>query len=404
MSAAGAFTDAVNRVRSEGRYRVFADLERIAGRFPVARNHGPGPDEVVVWCSNDYLGQGQNKTVIEAGVSAIRKMGSGSGGTRNISGSHHLHVELEAELASLHGKEAALLFTSGYVSNSATLSTIGKILPDCIIFTDELNHASMIEGIRFSKCEKRIFQHNDLHDLEVQLKYADHDRPKLIAFESVYSMDGDIAPIAAICDLAEKYGAMTYLDEVHAVGMYGPNGGGISERDNVAGRITIIEGTLAKAFGCMGGYIAASSDIVDAIRSFASGFIFTTSIPPVVAGAALASVRYVREHDELRVRHQNRAERLKALLRNAGLPLMASSTHVVPVFAGCPVRAKQMTDMLMTDHGIYVQPINYPTVPRGTERLRLTPTPFHDDAMMDELVNALCEVYAATAPVSIAAE
>jgi len=387
------FRDAVAQVRAEGRYRVFANLERMAGQFPFARNQGAGPDKVVVWCSNDYLGQGQNPVVIEAGIEALGAMGSGSGGTRNISGTHRLIVDLEAELADLHGTSSALLFTSGYVSNSAALSTIGRLMPDCVILTDSLNHASMIEGIRFSKCEKRIFRHNDLGDLERHLAAVEPGRPKMIAFESVYSMDGDIAPISAICDLADRYGAMTYLDEVHAVGLYGPRGGGISERDGVASRLTIIEGTLAKAFGCMGGYIAADADVVDAIRSHASGFIFTTSLPPAVVGAALASIRYLKEHDELRQRHQERAARLKELLNDAGFPVMPSETHIVPVLVGCPVRAKAVTDLLMRDHGIYVQPINYPTVPKGTERLRLTPTPFHTDALMAELVDALRDVW-----------
>jgi 5-aminolevulinate synthase len=385
------FQNAVDEVREEGRYRVFADLERMAGEFPYARNHGPGPDRIVVWCSNDYLGQGQNQVVIEAACAAARKMGSGSGGTRNISGTHHLHVLLENSLADLHGKKAALLFTSGYVSNSATLSTVAKLMPGCIIFSDALNHASMIDGIRQAGCERRIWRHNDLEHLEELLAAADPEAPKLIAFESVYSMDGDVAPIAGICDLADRYNAMTYLDEVHAVGLYGKRGGGISERDGVAHRLTIIEGTLAKAFGCMGGYIAGSSALVDAVRSHAAGFIFTTSLPPAIAGAALASVEYLKAHDELRQHHQERAATLKKRLAAAGLPVMPSETHIVPLLVGCPVRAKQITDDLMVSHGIYVQPINYPTVPKGTERLRLTPTPFHDDILMGNLVEALLE-------------
>ncbi len=388
------FGQAVNRVRAEGRYRVFADLERKAGAFPRAHNHGAGPDEVIVWCSNDYLGQGQNPAVISALQRSAERMGAGSGGTRNISGTHHLHVLLEQELASLHGKEAALLFTSGYVSNSATLSTIGKLLPGCVILSDALNHASMIDGIRQSGCEKRIFRHNDLDDLEHKLAEIEPTRPKMVAFESLYSMDGDVSPIAKVCDLAERYGAMTYLDEVHAVGLYGAGGGGVSERDGVAHRLTVIEGTLGKAFGCMGGYIAGSRALVDAVRCHASGFIFTTSLPPAIVGAALESVRYLRTHDELRQQHQARAARLKSLLEAAGLPLMPSETHIVPVLVGCPVKAKEITDRLLLHHGIYVQPINYPTVPKGTERLRLTPSPLHDDAMMDDLVAALVQVFA----------
>jgi len=391
------FADFVGSVKAEGRYRVFANLERLAGEFPYARNHGPGPERVVVWCSNDYLGQAQNPVVLRALVEAALTMGAGSGGTRNISGTHCLHVALERELAQMHDKEAALLFTSGYVSNSATLSTLAKLLPRCVILSDAHNHASMIDGIRQSACEKRIFGHNDLVHLEELLWSIEPDRPKLIAFESVYSMDGDIAPIAAICDLAEKYKAMTYLDEVHAVGLYGPHGGGISERDGLASRVTVIEGTLAKAFGCMGGYIAGSSALVDAVRSAASGFIFTTSLPPAIAGAALASVRFVRDHDDLRQKLQERADRLKAMLKAAGFPVMSSTTHIVPVLVGSPIRAKQICDVLLRDHGIYVQPINYPTVPRGTERLRLTPSPAHDDALMQTLVSAMIDAWRKTA-------
>ncbi len=387
------FADAVESIREEGRYRVFADLERLVGDFPFAQNHGPGPDRVVVWCSNDYLGQGQNPAVLDALCDAARDMGAGSGGTRNISGTHHLHVELERELAALHGKEAALLFTSGYISNSATLAVVSRLVPDCVIFSDERNHASMIDGIRQSKCERRIFRHNDLDHLEALLRDAGRARPKLIAFQSVYSMDGDVAPIAAICDLAEKYGAMTYLDEVHAVGLYGEHGGGVSERDGQAHRITVIEGTLAKAFGCMGGYIAGSTALVDAVRSWAPGFIFTTSLPPAIVGAALASVRYVRDHREIRQQLQDRAHRLKAALKAVGLPVMPSETHIVPLLVGCPVRAKRICDRLMLDHGLYVQPINYPTVPKGTERLRLTPSPLHNNALVRQLVLALVDVW-----------
>jgi len=383
------FAKAVSTVRDENRYRIFANLARIAGEYPYARNYGPGPKRVVVWCSNDYLAQGQNPAVLEALSKAALNMGAGSGGTRNISGTHHLHVALERELAELHGKEAALLFTSGYTANAATLSLIGRLLPGCVIFSDALNHASMIDGIRQSGCEKHIFRHNDVAHLEQLLAAADPKSPKLIAFESVYSMDGDIAPIGQICDLAQRYAAMTYLDEVHAVGLYGVHGGGVSERDGQAHRLTVIEGTLAKAFGCMGGYIAGSAALVDAVRSLAPAFIFTTSLPPAITAAALTSVRYVKQQEDLRARHQERARRLKAMLRSAGLPLMPSPSHIVPVLVGCPRRAKEITDLLLLEHGIYVQPINYPTVPKGTERLRLTPSPAHSDELMDQLVCAL---------------
>jgi 5-aminolevulinate synthase len=387
------FSDAVEGVRRENRYRVFASLERLAGEFPYARNHGPGPRRVAVWCSNDYLGQGQNPTVLEALSDAARRMGAGSGGTRNISGTQHLHGALERELAVVHGKDAALLFTSGYVANAATLSLIGRLLPGCVIFSDALNHASMVDGIRQSRCVKRIFRHNDAAHLEQLLRATDPACPKLIAFESVYSMDGDFAPIGRICDLAERYGAMTYLDEVHAVGLYGAGGGGVSERDQQAHRLTVIEGTLAKAFGCLGGYIAASAALVDAVRCLAPAFIFTTSLPPAITAAALTSVRYVRQHNDLRLRHQERARRLKRLLGDAGLPVMPSPSHIVPVLVGCPLRAKKISDRLMLEFGIYVQAINYPTVPRGTERLRLTPSPAHSDALMDDLVTALTTVW-----------
>jgi 5-aminolevulinate synthase len=391
-----AFARAVDAVKAEKRYRVFANLERLAGRFPQARNHGPGPKEVVVWCSNDYLAQGQNPEVLKALSEAALEMGAGSGGTRNISGTHRLHVALERELADLHGKEAALLFTSGYVSNLATLSVIGQLLPGCTIFSDALNHASMIDGIRQSRCDRRIFRHNDMEHLEQLLRSADPEAPKLIACESVYSMDGDIAPVARICDLAERYGAMTYLDEVHAVGLYGAGGGGISERDGQAHRLTVIEGTLAKAFGCMGGYVAGSAAFVDAVRCLAPGFIFTTSLPPAIVAGALASVRYVRGHPELRHRLHDRAHRLKGALLAAGLPVAPSPSHIVPVMVGCPARAKKIADALMAEHGIYVQPINYPTVPKGTERLRLTPTPAHGDELIGQLVSALVDVWHAT--------
>ena len=393
MNHEALFQAAVEAVKAEGRYRVFANLERLAGEFPLARNHGPGPDRVVVWCSNDYLGQGQNPLVLRALIDAATAMGAGSGGTRNISGSHHLHVALERELASLRGKAAALLFTSGYVSNSAALSTIARLIPDCIILSDAHNHASMIDGIRQSGCEKHIFRHNDIGHLESLLASLPPGRQKLIVFESVYSMEGDVAPISQICDLAERYGAMTYLDEVHAVGLYGDSGGGISERDGQAHRLTVIEGTLAKAFGCMGGYITGSRALVDAVRCLAPGFIFTTSLPPAIVGAALASVRFVRSNNSLRAMHQSRARSLFGLLRAAGLPVMPTETHIVPVHVGCPMRAKKITDRLLLEFGIYVQPINYPTVAKGTERLRLTPSPNHTDAQMHDLVEALQMIF-----------
>jgi len=394
MDYEAAFRESVSDIRAEGRYRVFADLSRQAGEFPYAIDHsGQGERRVVVWCSNDYLGMGQNGHVLDALCQAARSMGTGSGGTRNISGTTRLHVLLESELADLHGKEAALVFTSGYVSNEAALSTIARLLPGCIIFSDALNHASMIAGIRHSRAEKRVFRHKDLADLERLLDEADAAAPKLIAFESVYSMDGDVAPVAEICDLADKYNAMTYLDEVHAVGLYGRGGGGISEREGIAHRLTVIQGTLAKAFGLMGGYIAGSASLIDAVRSTAPGFIFTTSLAPAIVGAALASLRYVRARDELRQCHQERAARLKRLLAEASLPLMPSETHIVPVLVGDPVRCKQVTDMLMSRHGIYIQPINYPTVPKGSERLRITPSPLHDDRLMDDLVAALVSVW-----------
>ncbi|MGD0142149.1 MAG: 5-aminolevulinate synthase [Rhizomicrobium sp.] len=390
------FREALAGLKREGRYRVFADIVRQRGQYPRAdfftdQNKRP----ITVWCSNDYLGMSQNPKVLAAMHAAIDAAGAGSGGTRNISGTTHYHVELEAELADLHGKEAALLFTSGFVSNDATLSTLAKLLPGLIVFSDELNHASMIEGIRRGGMEKRLFRHNDVADLETQLRLADPAAPKLIAFESVYSMDGDFGPIPAFCDLAEKYGAMTYLDEVHGVGLYGPRGAGVAARDGAMHRVDIIEGTLAKAFGLMGGYIAASAELVDCIRSFAPGFIFTTSLPPAIAAGVLASVRHLKQSDAERTTMHEQASRLKRMFAEAGLPVMNSPSHVVPVFVGDAATCKAVSDVLLRDHAIYVQPINYPTVPRGTERLRFTPSPFHTDAMMEELVRALDLVWTA---------
>src|SRR4051794_35639722 len=388
------FRSAIERLHEEGRYRVFIDVLRTRGQYPNARCFGGnGPKPITVWCSNDYLGMGQHPVVVEAMEAALRDVGAGSGGTRNISGNTHYHTELEAELADLHGKERALLFTSGYVSNEAALSTLGKLLPGCIIFSDALNHASMIAGIKNSGCEKRVFRHNDLQHLKELLAEAGPDTPKLIAFESVYSMDGDISPIAEICDLADQYGALTYLDEVHAVGMYGAHGGGISERDGVADRLTLIEGTLGKAFGVMGGYIAADRTIVDCIRSYAPGFIFTTSLSPVLAAGALTSLRHLKQSGEERRAQQEAAAMLKAKFVAAGLPPMPSETHIVPLLVGCPVKAKRVSDILLAEYGLYVQPINFPTVPRGTERLRFTPGPSHSAEMMDDLVSALSEIW-----------
>ena len=389
------FNQAIDRLHAEGRYRVFIDILRNKGMFPNARcfaGHN-GPKPITVWCSNDYLAMGQHPKVIAAMEEALHDVGAGSGGTRNIGGNTHYHVDLESELADLHGKEGALLFTSGYVSNEATLATLAKVLPGCIIFSDELNHASMIAGIRNSGCEKRVFRHNDLAHLEELLAEADPQAPKLIAFESVYSMDADIAPIAEICDLAEKYNALTYLDEVHAVGMYGARGGGISERDGVADRLDIIEGTLGKAFGVMGGYIAADRTIIDVIRSYAPGFIFTTSLSPVLVAGALASVRHLKASSIEREGQQAAAAKLKAMFKEAGLPVLESSTHIVPLMVGDPVKAKRVSDVLLAEYGVYVQPINFPTVPRGTERLRFTPGPAHDEAMMRELTDALVEIW-----------
>ncbi|MCB1503647.1 MAG: 5-aminolevulinate synthase [Hyphomicrobiaceae bacterium] len=396
MDYAKTLRGALDTIRAEGRYRVFADLKRERGAFPAAKQFtGKGEDArpITVWCSNDYLGMGQHPKVLAAMHEAIDSVGAGSGGTRNISGTCHYHVELEREIADLHGKEAALLFTSAYVANDATLSTLQKLIPGLVIFSDEKNHASMIEGIRRGGTTKEIWRHNDVADLEARLKKYPRETPKLIAFESVYSMDGHISPIGKICDLAKKYNALTYLDEVHAVGMYGPRGGGIAERDGVMDRVDIINGTLAKGFGVMGGYIAATADTCDAIRSFAPGFIFTTSLAPAVAAGALASIRHLKSSQSERETHQERARTLKARLIDAGLPVIEGPSHIVPVMVGDPVHCKAVTDTLMERYGIYVQPINYPTVPKGTERIRLTPGPVHTDEQMDYLVNALTELW-----------
>ena len=396
MSYDRYFNRALEALHEEGRYRIFTDLARQVGRFPKALDysHNP-PREITVWCSNDYLGMGQNQHVTTAMKHAIETLGAGAGGTRNISGTHHLIIELETELADLHNKEGALVFTSGYVSNEATISTLGRVLPDCLILSDELNHASMIAGVKNSGATKRIWRHNDLEHLEQLLKEAGELRPKLIAFESVYSMDGDIAPIKEICDLAERYNALTYLDEVHAVGMYGKRGGGIADQLELMERVDIIEGTLAKAFGIMGGYVTASSTIIDTIRSYAPGFIFTTSLPPAIAAGATASIRYLKTANDLREKHQEQVAKLKAKLAEAELPILTTETHIVPLMVCDPLLCKAASDRLMEKHGIYIQPINYPTVTRGTERLRITPSPLHDDAMINELVNAVTEVWEA---------
>lgn len=389
------FGNAVDSVRGEGRYRVFQDIRRIKGEFPKAvwYKDDYSEKEIVVWCSNDYLGMGQNDCVVEAVKSAVDAAGTGSGGTRNIAGTTHYHVQLEKELADLHDKDRALVFTSGYVANEATLGVMSKILPGLIIFSDEMNHASMISGIQRARCEKHIFKHNDLDDLEEKLKSVPADSPKLIAFESVYSMDADIAPIKEICDLADKYNALTYIDEVHAVGMYGKRGGGVSEARGLMDRIDIIQGTLAKAYGMIGGYIAANEAIVDAVRSMASGFIFTTSIPPSTAAGALRSVKILKISPEMREQHQARANALKTSFRKAGFPFIDGDTHIVPLMVGDPVKCKAISDRLIEEFGIYVQPINYPTVPRGTERLRFTPSPFHSEDMMEALMDALSVIW-----------
>jgi 5-aminolevulinate synthase len=388
------FSGALARLQDERRYRIFAELERIAGRFPHALWHTPGgPREVVIWCSNDYLGMGQHPKVVGAMVETATRMGAGAGGTRNISGTNQPLVALERELADLHGKEAALVFTSGYVSNATGIATIAGLLPNCLILSDAQNHNSMIEGVKRAGCEKKIWRHNDIGHLEELLRAADPARPKLIVFEGLYSMDGDVAPVAAICDLAARYNAMTYCDEVHAVGMYGQRGGGICERDGVMHRVDVIEGTLAKAFGCLGGYITGSAALIDAVRSYAHGFIFTTALPPAVCAAATAAIRHLKASQWERDRQQDRAARTKAVLSAAGLPVMPSDTHIVPVLVGDPEKCKAACDLLLEYHGIYIQPINYPTVPKGTERLRITPNPHHDDALIDALAEALVDVW-----------
>ncbi len=399
------FQAELDSLRDSGNYRVFAELERKRGSFPRAVKHGDGPDEVTVWCSNDYLGMGQSAHVLKAMHEALDSCGAGAGGTRNISGTNHHHVLLERELADLHGKEAALLFTSGYVSNWAALGTLAARLPNCVVLSDAQNHASMIEGIRHSRAERQIFRHNDPEHLNQLLSAIDPSRPKLVAFESVYSMDGDIGPIREIVEVSEAHGAMTYLDEVHGVGLYGPRGAGVAEREGLMDRITVIEGTLGKAFGVMGGYIAASTALCDWVRSYASGFIFTTALPPAVAAGACASVRHLKSSEMERARHQDRVSRVRWRLDLAGIPHMPNDSHIIPVMVGDPHKCKMISDWLMEHHGIYVQPINYPTVPKGTERLRITPSPVHTDEDIDRLIDALSEIWShcALARTSVAA-
>jgi 5-aminolevulinate synthase len=395
MDYRGIFEDALDALRQEKRYRVFADIERIAGRFPRAlfRDGNDNAREITIWCSNDYLGMGQNQKVIAAMQETAERLGVGAGGTRNISGTNRPLVELERSLADLHRKQAALVFTSGFVSNEAAISTLARLMPDCVIFSDQLNHASMIQGVRQSGMQKHIFRHNDLGHLRELLAATERKRPKLIVFESIYSMDGDVAPVAAICDLADEFGALTYIDEVHAVGMYGPRGGGIADREDLMERIDIIEGTLAKAFGVMGGYIAASASIIDAVRSYAPEFIFTTALPPALCAAARASIEHLKGSDAERAAHQRQVRRTKEALAAAGLPVLPTATHIVPVMVGDARLCKAASDMLLDRHDIYIQPINYPTVPKGTERLRITPTPLHDEAMIGELRDALVAVW-----------
>ncbi len=394
MDYNGFFRDRLEDLRNEGNYRIFAELERRAGNFPRAKQYREdGEAEVTVWCSNDYLGMGQHPDVIGAMKEALEKCGAGAGGTRNISGTNHYHVLLERELADLHSKEAALLFTSGYVSNWAALGTLASRIPGCVVFSDADNHASMIEGIRHSRAEKRIWKHNNPEDLDRQLSEYPKDKPKLVAFESVYSMDGDIAPIAEICDVADKHGAMTYLDEVHAVGLYGPRGGGIAEREGLMDRLTVIEGTLGKAFGVVGGYITGSRELCDFVRSFASGFIFTTALPPAVAAGAITSIRHLKQSQMERERHQRVVAKVRSRLDAIGIPYLSNPSHIVPVMVKDPVKCKWISDWLLDHHGIYVQPINYPTVPKGTERLRITPSPIHTNEDIDRLVSALNELW-----------
>jgi 5-aminolevulinate synthase len=394
MTYDGFFAEALSRLHEEGRYRMFAELERIAGRYPFAIWQSPqGPRDVVIWCSNDYLGMSQHPKVVGAMIEAAARMGTGAGGTRNIAGTNSPLVELERALADLHGKDSALTFTSGYVSNQAGISTIARLIPDCLILSDELNHNSMIEGVRQSGMDRKIWRHNDLVDLERLLAAAAPGRPKLIVFESLYSMDGDIAPIGGICDLAERYGALTYCDEVHAVGMYGPRGAGVAARDGVMHRVDVIEGTLAKAFGCLGGYIAGSSNLIDAVRSYAPGFIFTTALPPPICAAATAAIQHLKASQWERESHQKRAARVKSVLSGAGLPIMQTDTHIIPVMVGDPKKCKAASDLLLSEHGIYIQPINYPTVAKGTERLRITPSPYHNDVLIADLAEALVDVW-----------